>query len=108
MRKGRFVHTPADIGTGQERLRPSWYNYVCCPPNVMRLFSNLKYDLAIANESGVQTHQYATAQLDVTVHREPLWIAMENADHWSTVLPGADRGLESMRVWVPQVGEGCE
>jgi DUF1680 family protein len=48
----------------------------------MRLFSSLSHYLATVNESSVQIHQYATAQLDVDVQDAPVQIAMETAYPW--------------------------
>jgi DUF1680 family protein len=82
VRNGRYVRASDNIGTGTERLRPSWHNCACCPPNVMRLLSSLGHYMVTANESGVQIHQYAMAQLDVTVQDEPIQIAMESEYPW--------------------------
>jgi hypothetical protein len=82
VRNGRYVRASADTGTGEARLRPAWHNCACCPPNVMRLLSSLSHYMATANESGVQIHQYATAQLDVVVQGEPVQIAMESEYPW--------------------------
>ncbi len=82
VRNGRYVRASTDTGTGDEMMRPAWHNCACCPPNVMRIFSSLSHYLATANESGVQIHQYATAQLDVTVQDEPVQLAMESAYPW--------------------------
>jgi len=48
----------------------------------MRLFSSLSHYLATSNETGMQIHQYATAQLDVTVQDASVQIAMETAYPW--------------------------
>jgi len=82
VRSGRYVRASANTGTGEARLRPAWHNCACCPPNVMRLLSSLSHYMATANESGVQIHQYATAQFDVVVQGEPVQIAMESEYPW--------------------------
>lgn len=79
---GSHVRTSTDTGAGGIRLRPAWHTCACCPPNVMRLLSSLGHYLATANKSGVQIHQYATAQLDVVVQGEPVQIVMESEYPW--------------------------
>ena len=82
VRNGRYVRASADTGTGEKRMRPTWHNCACCPPNVMRLLSSLSHYMVTANESGIQIHQYAAAHLDVTVQGEPVQIGMESAYPW--------------------------
>ncbi|MCB0032881.1 MAG: glycoside hydrolase family 127 protein [Anaerolineales bacterium] len=79
VRNGRYVRASADTGTGEARLRPTWHNCACCPPNVMRLFSSLHHYLATVTEAGVQIHQYAAAHLNLTVQDAPVQIAMATA-----------------------------
>ncbi len=43
--------------------RAAWYACACCPPNLMRLFSSWPQYLATSDESGVQLHQYASAEI---------------------------------------------
>ncbi|MBO3747391.1 glycoside hydrolase family 127 protein [Streptosporangiaceae bacterium NEAU-GS5] len=59
----RRTHRAAEPA-GHGRRAP-WYPCACCPPNLMRLFSSWHHYLATGDESGVQIHQYADA--DVTV-----------------------------------------
>lgn len=77
VRNGRYVRASADTGTGQARLRPAWHNCACCPPNVMRLFASLHHYVATANDTGVQIHQYAAAQIAATVQGQPVQLAVE-------------------------------
>ena len=83
VRNGRYVRVSDNTSTSEARLRPEWHNCACCPPNVMRLLSSLSHYMATVNESGVQIHQYAAAQLDVTVQGEPVQLAMESAYPWN-------------------------
>ncbi|MET0415863.1 MAG: beta-L-arabinofuranosidase domain-containing protein, partial [Actinoplanes sp.] len=47
-------------GTGQ---RQAWYPCACCPPNLMRMLSSWQQYLATYDDSGIQLHQYATAEI---------------------------------------------
>ncbi|WP_328475222.1 glycoside hydrolase family 127 protein [Actinoplanes sp. NBC_00393] len=47
-------------GTGQ---RQPWYRCACCPPNLMRMLSTWEQHLATYDDSGIQLHQYASADL---------------------------------------------
>jgi DUF1680 family protein len=47
-------------GTGQRR---PWYPCACCPPNLMRMLSTWQQYLATSDDSGIQLHQYASADL---------------------------------------------
>ncbi|GIH23428.1 hypothetical protein Aph01nite_17380 [Acrocarpospora phusangensis] len=58
----RRTHRAAEQA-GHGRRAP-WYPCACCPPNLMRLLSSWHHYLATGDESGVQIHQYADA--DVT------------------------------------------
>ena len=46
--------------------RPEWHTVACCPPNVMRLFSSLSHYLITTNDNGIQVHQYAPAEIDLS------------------------------------------
>lgn len=46
--------------------RASWFTTSCCPTNVARTVSSLSGYLATVDEGGVQIHQYAAGQIDVT------------------------------------------
>ncbi|CAN5441572.1 glycoside hydrolase family 127 protein [soil metagenome] len=45
--------------------RPAWFDCACCPPNIMRTVASLGGYLATADETGVQLHLYAPAEIDV-------------------------------------------
>ncbi|MEU4162041.1 beta-L-arabinofuranosidase domain-containing protein [Actinoplanes sp. NPDC026670] len=51
----------ASGGAGPRR---PWYPCACCPPNLMRLLSSWKQYLATYDDSGVQLHQYTSAEID--------------------------------------------
>ena len=59
------------------RRRP-WYDCACCPPNLMRLLSTWHQYLATRDETGVQIHQYATADVVAGSVR----LAMHTAYPW--------------------------
>ncbi|MBM2622955.1 glycoside hydrolase family 127 protein [Actinoplanes sp. LDG1-06] len=48
---------------GDDGLRQPWYRCACCPPNLMRLLSSWPQYLATYDVSGVQLHQYASADI---------------------------------------------
>jgi DUF1680 family protein len=45
--------------------RPAWFDCACCPPNIMRTVASLGGYLATADDTGVQLHLYAPAEIDV-------------------------------------------
>ncbi|WP_433376648.1 glycoside hydrolase family 127 protein [Actinoplanes sp. CA-142083] len=47
-------------GTGERR---PWYPCACCPPNLMRMLSSWQQYLATHDDSGIQIHQYASADI---------------------------------------------
>jgi uncharacterized protein len=47
--------------------RAPWYPCACCPPNLMRLLSSWQQYLATSDDTGVQIHQYATADIQADV-----------------------------------------
>ena len=47
--------------------RAPWYACACCPPNLMRLLSSWQQYLATSDDTGVQIHQYATADIEATI-----------------------------------------
>jgi hypothetical protein len=55
----RRTHRAAD---GEGDRRP-WYRCACCPPNLMRLFASWQQYLATHDDTGVQLHQYASAEI---------------------------------------------
>jgi DUF1680 family protein len=56
----RTHRAEAPTGHGE---RAAWYPCACCPPNLMRLFSSWPQYLATSDDSGVQLHQYASADI---------------------------------------------
>ncbi len=43
--------------------RPEWHGCACCPPNVMRQIALVAHYMTTADESGIQLHQYASADV---------------------------------------------
>jgi DUF1680 family protein len=62
--------------------RAPWFACACCPPNVMRLLSSWPGYLATADETGVQLHQFATAELGCAVAGETVRLATETGYPW--------------------------
>jgi uncharacterized protein len=60
----RENHAASNEEESGQRL--PWYSCACCPPNIMRLVASLHHYLATTDSDGVQIHQYADAQLDLT------------------------------------------
>lgn len=44
--------------------RAGWYACACCPPNLMRTLASWAHYLATTDETGVQLHQYASAEVE--------------------------------------------
>ncbi|MCB8949638.1 MAG: glycoside hydrolase family 127 protein [Ardenticatenaceae bacterium] len=82
VQNGRYVRASVDTGTGEDRLRPAWHNCACCPPNVMRTLSSLSHYLATVNAVGVQIHQFANANLDLTVHDQSAKLTIATNYPW--------------------------
>jgi len=66
-------------GHGQ---RAPWYPCACCPPNLMRTLSALEQYLATSDATGVQLHQYATADLDAQVPGGEVRLAVRTGYPW--------------------------
>jgi uncharacterized protein len=62
--------------------RAAWYPCACCPPNLMRLLSSWQQYLATTDDSGVQLHQYATAEIDADVDGEAVRLAVRTDYPW--------------------------
>jgi hypothetical protein len=76
----RRTHRAAEpAGHGQ---RAAWYPCACCPPNLMRLLSSWQHYLATTDATGVQLHQYATAQIDAEVSGEEVRLAVRTGYPW--------------------------
>jgi DUF1680 family protein len=44
--------------------RPEWFGCACCPPNVMRQIAMVGHYAATVDESGIQIHQYVSADIE--------------------------------------------
>jgi uncharacterized protein len=62
--------------------RKPWFACACCPPNVMRFLSSWPQLLATGDDSGVQVHQFATAELDARVAGDPVRIETTTPYPW--------------------------
>jgi uncharacterized protein len=62
--------------------RAPWYPCACCPPNLMRTLSSLEQYLATSADSGVQLHQYATADLQARVAGGSVRLAVRTCYPW--------------------------
>jgi DUF1680 family protein len=76
----RANHEASDQEESGQRL--PWYACACCPPNIMRMFASLVGYLATTDESGVQIHQYADAELDLTQAGTGIRLAMRTRYPW--------------------------
>ena len=63
--------------------RRPWYACACCPPNLMRTISSWQQLLATADYSGVQVHQYATAEIEASVAGGRVRLAIDTEYPWS-------------------------
>jgi DUF1680 family protein len=80
---------------GHARRAP-WYPCACCPPNLMRLFSSWPQYLATSDDTGVQLHQYATAEIRAQSPGGPVRLAVRTGYPWHgrvevTVVEAPDR-----------------
>ena len=62
--------------------RAPWYPCACCPPNLMRTLSSLERYLASSDDTGVQLHQYATADLHAPVPGGAVRLAVRTGYPW--------------------------
>jgi DUF1680 family protein len=62
--------------------RAPWYPCACCPPNLMRLLSSWQQYLATTDGSGIQLHQYATAEIEAELGAEPVRLAVRTDYPW--------------------------
>ena len=62
--------------------RAPWYPCACCPPNLMRLLSSWEQYLATSDDSGVQLHQYATAEVEADVAGEVVRLSVRTGYPW--------------------------
>jgi DUF1680 family protein len=66
---------------GHDRRMP-WQACACCPPNLMRLLSSWRQYLATGDDSGVQVHQYATADVRSLVGDAEVEISVRTDYPW--------------------------
>ena len=62
--------------------RAPWYPCACCPPNLMRTLSSFEQYLATSDDTGVQVHQYASADLNAEVPGGAVRLAVRTAYPW--------------------------
>ncbi len=70
---------PARPGDG---MRATWFPCSCCPPNLMRTLSSWEQYLATTDSTGLQLHQYASAQLQADVAGGRVRLAVETDYPW--------------------------
>jgi hypothetical protein len=76
----RRTHRAAgSTGSGE---RAPWYPCACCPPNLMRLLSSWQQYLATTDDSGVQLHQYATAEIQADLAGGPVRLVVRTDYPW--------------------------
>jgi hypothetical protein len=66
-------------GDGQ---RMPWFACACCPPNLMRTLSAWEGYLATTDATGVQLHQFATAEIAAAVAGRTVRLAVETDYPW--------------------------
>lgn len=76
----RTHRVAARQGAGE---RASWYPCACCPPNVMRVLASWPQQLATTDDSGVQLHQYAAAEIRTEAAGAPVHLKIEAGYPWS-------------------------
>ena len=62
--------------------RAPWYPCACCPPNLMRLLSSWQQYLASSDDTGVQLHQYASADLQADLAGGPVRLSVRTGYPW--------------------------
>ena len=62
--------------------RAPWYPCACCPPNLMRLLSSWQQYLASSDDTGVQLHQYASADLQAELAGGPVRLSVRTGYPW--------------------------
>ena len=78
--------------------RAPWYPCACCPPNLMRLLSSWEQYLASSDDTGVQLHQYATADIEADLDGEAVRLSVRTGYPWDgRVTVQVDRAPE--RPW---------
>ena len=64
------------------RRRMPWQACACCPPNLMRLLSSWQQYLATGDHTGIQLHQYASADIRAQIGGEEAEVAVRTAYPW--------------------------
>jgi DUF1680 family protein len=62
--------------------RAPWYPCACCPPNLMRTLGSVEQYLATSDATGVQLHQYASADLQARVPGGTVLLAVRTGYPW--------------------------
>jgi hypothetical protein len=75
----RTVRAAAGPGHGE---RASWFPCACCPPNLMRMLASWEQYLATTDETGIQLHQYASAEVRASTKAGPVRLAIETEYPW--------------------------
>ncbi|RSM73244.1 hypothetical protein DMB66_04295 [Actinoplanes sp. ATCC 53533] len=75
----RTHRTFEEDGSGR---RMPWQSCACCPPNLMRLLSSWQQYLATADETGIQLHQYAAADIRTRIGDQEAEVAVRTAYPW--------------------------
>jgi DUF1680 family protein len=70
----RRTHRAAESSDHGDRT--PWNACACCPPNLMRLLSSWQQYLATSHDTGLQIHQYASADIDADLAGGPVRVAV--------------------------------
>jgi len=63
--------------------RAPWFPCACCPPNLMRLLSSWQQYLATSDDTGIQLHQYGTAELETEISGDAVRLAVDTEYPWT-------------------------
>jgi DUF1680 family protein len=58
-------------------MRASWFEVSCCPTNLSRTFASLGAYLATTTATGVQVHQYASAEISTSIDSGPVRLHLQ-------------------------------
>lgn len=90
--------------------RASWYPCACCPPNLMRTMASWEQYLATTDDTGIQVHQYANAEIEAVTAAGPVRLGVETDYPWSghvnVVVRDAPDGAWSLSLRVPAWARG--
>jgi DUF1680 family protein len=102
----RTHRTFEPVGHGR---RMPWQACACCPPNLMRLLSSWQQYLATGDDTGVQLHQYASADIRTRIGGEEAEIAVRTGYPWDgPVTVHVGRTPEKPWTLSLRVPEWCE